>query len=105
MSEVATSATGSQCSGGGGDYGGVCRNSSILKLDLDGLDQAKGKLPRNLANSKQLEKLWRPQMHIVGFIAWGVCNLQLIGPAMCFLVVLLFPISCCVDVDLLLQSG
>lgn len=46
--------------------------SNILKIDLDGLDQSKTKYPRNLASSKSLSACWRPQVHLVGIICWGV---------------------------------
>ena len=44
----------------------------ILKCDLDGMDQAKFRVPRNVESSKQLEPLWRPQLHVTGAIVWGV---------------------------------
>ena len=50
----------------------VATDSSVLDLKIDGMDQAKFRLPRNLALSKEFEKRWRPQMHIVAVIAAGV---------------------------------
>ena len=50
-------------------------DSSVLKVDIDGLDQAKCKWPRNLCSAKVLSNLWRPQVHVVGFIAHGVPKL------------------------------
>lgn len=47
-------------------------SQSLLKIDLDGLDQAKTKWPRNLSAAKQLATLWRPNLHLVGFVAHGV---------------------------------
>ena len=47
-------------------------SQSLLKIDLDGLDQAKTKWPRNLSAAKQLSTLWRPNLHLVGFVAHGV---------------------------------
>ena len=44
---------------------------SVLKIDIDGLDQAKTRWPRNLSSAKALSQLWRPNIHIVGFIAHG----------------------------------
>ena len=44
----------------------------FLKIDIDACDEAKFKLPRNTANSKSLEKLWRPQLHLHGSLIWGV---------------------------------
>ena len=46
-------------------------NNQIIKLTIDGMDQAKFKCPRNLASSKGWEKLWRPQLHVVGVTAHG----------------------------------
>ena len=43
----------------------------VLKITVDGMDQAKFRAPRNLVSSKAFEKLWRPQLHVVGAIAWG----------------------------------
>ena len=42
-----------------------------LHIRIDGLDQAKGRCPRNLENSKQWSTLWRPQLHIVGVTVEG----------------------------------
>lgn len=50
--------------------------SNILKVDLDGLDQSKTKFPRNLQSSKTLASCWRPQLHLVGVIAWGVSGIN-----------------------------
>ncbi|CAK8991031.1 unnamed protein product [Durusdinium trenchii] len=54
--------------------------SNILKIDLDGLDQNKTKFPRNLASSKTLSSCWRPQLHLVGVIVWGVVEGYVILP-------------------------
>ena len=43
-----------------------------LHIRIDGLDQAKGRCPRNLENSKQWSNLWRPQLHIVGVTVEGL---------------------------------
>ena len=43
----------------------------LLKLTVDGMDQAKFKVPRNMASSKLWESAWRPQLHVVGVIVWG----------------------------------
>lgn len=52
---------------------GLGSDTSILKLDLDGLDQAKTRYPRmNTINSKSLAGAWRPQIHLLGCIVWGV---------------------------------
>ena len=43
-----------------------------LHIRIDGLDQAKGRCPRNLENAKQWSSLWRPQLHIVGVTVEGL---------------------------------
>lgn len=61
--------------------------SNILKIDLDGLDQNKTKFPRNLASSKTLSSCWRPQLHLVGVIVWGVtliCAGTLLDQVRCY---------------------
>lgn len=47
-------------------------SQSILMVSMDALDQNKTRWPRNLASSKVLERLWRPQVHLIGYICWGV---------------------------------
>lgn len=44
----------------------------VLKLDIDGMDQAKFRIPRNLCQSKQFDSLWRPQCHVVGVVCHGL---------------------------------
>ena len=51
--------------------GGGGSSSSILKIDLDGLDQSKTRYPRNTENAKSLAGLWRPQCHVMACIVWG----------------------------------
>lgn len=63
LSEEATKPGLSDCSHG------------ILKLDIDGADQAKTLLPRNcldLTQSKGFSNLWRPHCHVIGCIIHGV---------------------------------
>ena len=43
----------------------------VLKITIDGMDQAKFRCPRNLASSAGFSNLWRPQLHVVGAIVWG----------------------------------
>ena len=43
----------------------------LIKMCMDGMDQAKFRCPRNLRNSAELSGLWRPQLHVVGAISWG----------------------------------
>ncbi|CAL1166136.1 unnamed protein product [Cladocopium goreaui] len=47
---------------------------SCLMIAIDGLDQAKTRYPRNLRSSKTLDKCWRPQVHLIGYICYGVCE-------------------------------
>ena len=44
----------------------------VLKVDIDGMDQAKFKAPRNISNAKATQDLWRPSIHVVGIIVWGL---------------------------------
>ena len=44
----------------------------VLYLTVDGMDQAKFKLPRNLDSSKEFDACWRPQLHLVGVLVPGV---------------------------------
>ncbi|CAE7570714.1 unnamed protein product [Symbiodinium sp. KB8] len=50
-------------------------SGAVLKVDLDGADQAKTLLPRNcldLTKSKGFCNLWRPHVHVIGCIIHGV---------------------------------
>ena len=47
----------------------------FIKIDIDACDEAKFKCPRNIANAKNLERLWRPQLHLHGSLIWGVSRL------------------------------
>ena len=44
----------------------------IAKAVVDGMDQAKFRVPRNLASSAEFEALWRPQLHVTGCIWHGL---------------------------------
>ena len=46
----------------------------IVKFDIDGMDQAKFKCPRNTPSTKAHEHLWRPELHITGVIVPGICE-------------------------------
>ena len=52
------------------DGGG--KESRILHIRIDGMDQAKFRCPRNMASSKGWASLWRPTLHCVGVLAEGV---------------------------------
>ena len=43
----------------------------MVKIAIDGMDQAKFKVPRNLKSSAEFSCLWRPALHVVGCIAFG----------------------------------
>ena len=58
------SAASVECTAGG--VGRVPDESSVLAMCLDGMDQAKFKIPRNLQNTKQWEDAWRPTAHLIG---------------------------------------
>ena len=51
---------------------GCTMPNRCLHIRIDGLDQAKGRCPRNLENSKQWSTLWRPQLQIVGVTVEGL---------------------------------
>ena len=36
------------------------------------MDQSKWRCPRNVERAKSLKDCWRPTMHVVGIIAWGL---------------------------------
>ena len=56
-------------------------DDSVLTLTVDGMNQAKFRLPRNLGAVKLFEKAWRPQEHCVGVLAAGVVDaFYLLGP-------------------------
>ena len=46
----------------------------LIKLDLDGMDQAKFKIPRNVVATKLFDKGWRPQMHFTGVVLHGIAE-------------------------------
>jgi hypothetical protein len=46
--------------------------NTCLVLTIDGMDQAKFRVPRNIQMTKETDKLWRPQEHLVGVLAAGV---------------------------------
>ncbi|CAL1156826.1 unnamed protein product [Cladocopium goreaui] len=59
----------------------VDATETCLMISVDGLDQAKTRWPRNLSSSKSLDKLWRPQVHLIGYICHGVCEGFFVVPA------------------------
>ena len=45
---------------------------SIVFVRIDGMDQAKFRVPRRLSMAKEFEKVWRPTLHMVGVVISGV---------------------------------
>ena len=54
------------------DRDGETKESRVLHIRIDGMDQAKFRCPRNLENSKGWASLWRPTLHCVGVLVEGV---------------------------------
>ena len=54
-----------------------------FSIALDGMDQAKFKVPRNTCNSKDLEPLWRPVLHMTGLIVEGIGEFYQIAESDC----------------------
>ena len=46
----------------------------FMKVQLDGMDQAKFSLPRlkRLVGTSMLSKIWRPNIHVVGCVVFGM---------------------------------
>ena len=55
-------------------FGAIALSVSQLCMAVDGMDQAKFRVPRILLKTKGLEKLYRPALHIQGAWAhgWGI---------------------------------
>ena len=53
----------------------MAEQNLIMKIDTDGMDEAKFKCPRMVESNKVVEALWKPQIHLSGFIVWGVPRL------------------------------
>ena len=45
--------------------------NQLLKITIDGMDQAEFRCPRNFAFSAEFEACFRPQLHMVGTICHG----------------------------------
>ena len=56
---------------------------AVLSIAMDGMDQAKLKCPRNIVNTKELESLWRPVLHVTGVILEGVGEHFFVAEADC----------------------
>ena len=62
---------------------GTLVDGTILSIAMDGMDQAKFRCPRNTCNSKDLESLWRPVLHVTGLIAEGIGEYYFIAESDC----------------------
>ena len=56
---------------------------SVLSIAMDGMDQAKFKVPRNTCNTKDLESLWRPVLHMTGLIVEGIGEFYQVAESDC----------------------
>ena len=58
-------------------------DNKLMKITIDGVDQAKFVLPRSkrLVGTSALAKAWRPQLHVTGVIVWGLLEYYCIMPS------------------------
>ncbi len=61
--------------------GEVELDGSVLSVCMDGMDQAKFSVPRNLSMSKELCKLVRPRLHVTGAIVDGCLEAYFLNDA------------------------
>lgn len=54
--------------------------NKLLKITIDGMDQAKFRCPRNLQSSSELKDLWRPKLHLTAAIVHGYIEAYFILP-------------------------
>ncbi len=52
--------------------GRLAREEGLIYLCIDGMDQSKFRIPRNVQSSKEWDSCWRPQLHVAGCLAFGV---------------------------------
>ena len=64
-------------------------NGRTIKFDIDGMDQAKHKCPRNIDSSNSMKDLWRPALHVVGILCWGLFEAFVYAYLICFCLCLL----------------
>ena len=57
----------------------------FMKVQLDGMDQAKFSLPRlkRLVGTSMLSKIWRPNIHVVGCVVFGMVECYYLMPPDC----------------------
>jgi hypothetical protein len=59
----------------------VSKEESVLTISIDGMDQAKFRIPRNLDATKEFSTCWRPQQHMACCLVPGLLECQfLLGP-------------------------
>ena len=51
--------------------------AGCLHVRIDGMDQSKFKVPRNIEDAKMWSSLWRPTLHLCGVVVEGVLELYL----------------------------
>eukprot|EP00959_Pyramimonas_sp_CCMP1952_P207417 4339018-Pyramimonas_sp.AAC.1 len=54
--------------------------SSVLHIRIDGMDQSKFKVPRNVESAKMWSSSWRPTLHVVGVVVEGLMECFYIMP-------------------------
>ena len=56
-------------------------STSVMKIMIDGMDQAKFRCPRNLASSSAFSQVARPALHLTGVLAFGLLEtFYILGP-------------------------
>lgn len=60
-------------------------DKNILKIMIDGMDQSKFSLPRHgrMVGTADFSKLWRPAIHVVGVLVWGLWEMYFLMEADC----------------------
>ena len=56
---------------------------SVWKIQIDGMDQAKFKMPRNITASAEFSGLHRPTLHVTGIVLHGWMELYFLLPSDC----------------------
>lgn len=64
---------------------GCALEGRVLKIDIDGMDQAKFKVPRNLEATHSFAALWRPVLHVTCAIAHGLVEASAYGHKLAYL--------------------
>lgn len=64
---------------------GCALEGRVLKIDIDGMDQAKFKVPRNLEATHSFAALWRPVLHVTCAIAHGLVEARAYGHKLAYM--------------------